>query len=104
MSRYADVSKTNREKLSSDRGWSTSAPSSYSGSAAGLGSYDRSGRSGHPLNGKRGELGREHDKSPLSERTAAYQPAGPSGKGYPSNGAHTVKASPLRPKERARFA
>ena len=96
MSRYFE---THRERLSNDYGWSTSAPSTYSGRSAGLGSYDRSGR-GHPLNDQAGKSGDESG-SAVRETTANYSPAGPAGKGYGSAGAHTVKASPG--KARARF-
>ena len=99
MSRYFE--NTHQERLSNEYGWSTSAPSQYKGKPAGLGSYDRKGKS-HPLNDQRGEFGREHG-GPIEEKTAAYKPAGPGGKGYPSNGAHTVKAAPLPSKQRSRF-
>lgn len=100
MSRYFE--NTQRERLSAGQGPSTSAPSTRSGAKAGLGAYDRKGK-GHPLNDQRGEFGREHDKSPIEEVVPAYKPAGPEGKGYGDSGAHKVKASPLQPKQRARF-
>lgn len=88
MSRY--FNNTQREKLSSGPGADPRV------------NQTRSGK-GHPLNDMAGEFGREHDSKPLEETSAAWKPAGPEGSGYANAGAHTVKATPLQPKQRARF-